>query len=386
MKRSFFQAAVALILLYGCTTWTLTKRLEKKLDGNYTRMMRAILNKYWRQHPTRHQLYGHLPPITKTIQVRQTRHAGHCWKSRDELIIDVLLWTPTHGRAKAGRPARTYIQQLCEDTGCCPEDLPEAMNDREKWRERVRDIHATSTIWWWWMVLYSHMQYHNDTIIKTQKDFFIKYILLNLFARVRKGCVEFYCERELETEQKLQYFDPHSYGRQRCVFLVLQGCSTGGPEAHSVGWWLSYCILSATSLGPFGLAWLSLPHLISNLTPTVTPTVWLLSWLSYIIVQRPLNLWNGMFDRHQAEISVMQFIGHSLPVHHLVPYNQPSSSAQFPLITAIGMCHFLPVYHFEWHFWPGRRSKYNNGTCTNFSDSEKQTGHFILAQRPNSFN
>ena len=38
---------------------------------------------------------------------------------------------PTYGRAKAGRPARTYIQQLCEDTGCSPEDLPEAMKDRE---------------------------------------------------------------------------------------------------------------------------------------------------------------------------------------------------------------------------------------------------------------
>ena len=98
MKRSFFKAAVALILLYGCTTWTLTKRLEKKLDGNYTRMLRAILNKSWGQHPTRHYLYGHLPPITKNIQVRRTR---------DELISDVLLWTPTHGRAKAGRPART---------------------------------------------------------------------------------------------------------------------------------------------------------------------------------------------------------------------------------------------------------------------------------------
>ena len=69
---------------------------------------------------------------------------------RDELIRDVLLWIPTHGRAKAGRPARTYIQQLCEDTGCCPEDLPRAMNDREEWRERVRDIRVTSTIWWWW--------------------------------------------------------------------------------------------------------------------------------------------------------------------------------------------------------------------------------------------
>ena len=123
---------------------------QSLLDGNYTRMLRAILNKSWRQHPTRHQLYGHLPPITKTIQVRRSRHAGHCWRSRDKLISDVLLWTPTYGRAKAGWPARTYIQQLCEDTGCSPEDLPEAMNDREKWWERVRDIRAASTTWWWW--------------------------------------------------------------------------------------------------------------------------------------------------------------------------------------------------------------------------------------------
>ena len=113
-------------------------------------MLRAILSKSWRQHPTRHQLYGHLPPITKTIQVRRTRHAGHCRRSRNELISDVLLWTPTHGRAKAGRPARTYIQQLCEDTGCCPDDLPEVMNDREKWRERARDVRAPSMTWWWW--------------------------------------------------------------------------------------------------------------------------------------------------------------------------------------------------------------------------------------------
>ena len=83
-----------------------------KLDGNYTRMLRAILNKSWRQHPTKHQLYGHLPPITKIIQVRRTRHAGHCWRSRDELISDVLLWIPTYGRAKAGRPARTYSRYV----------------------------------------------------------------------------------------------------------------------------------------------------------------------------------------------------------------------------------------------------------------------------------
>ena len=100
MKCSFFQAAVVSILLYGCTTWTLTKRLEKKLDGNYTRMLRAILNTFWRQHPTRHQLYGHLPPITKTIQVRRTRQAGLCWRSKDELISDVLQWTPHMAKQK----------------------------------------------------------------------------------------------------------------------------------------------------------------------------------------------------------------------------------------------------------------------------------------------
>ena len=143
MKRSFFQAAVVSILQNGCTTWTQTKRLGK-IDGNYTRILRAIFNKSWQEHPKKHQLYCHLPPITKTIQVRRTRHAGHCWGSKDELISDVFQWTHTYSQAKAGRPARTYIHQLCEDTGCSSEDLPEAMNNREKWRERVRDIRASS--------------------------------------------------------------------------------------------------------------------------------------------------------------------------------------------------------------------------------------------------
>ena len=113
-------------------------------------MLRAILNKSWRQHPTKHQLFGHQPPITKTLQVRRTRHAGHCWRGRDKLKSDVLRWTASHGRAKAGWPARPYILQLCEDTGCSPEDLPETMNDREECRGRVRDIRADGATRWWW--------------------------------------------------------------------------------------------------------------------------------------------------------------------------------------------------------------------------------------------
>ena len=94
MQHNFFQAAVVSILLYGCTTWMLTKCIEEKLDSNFTRMLWVILNKPWRQHPTKQQMYSHLPPITKTIKVRWTRHAGHSWRSRDELISDVLQCTP----------------------------------------------------------------------------------------------------------------------------------------------------------------------------------------------------------------------------------------------------------------------------------------------------
>ena len=107
-------------------------------NGIYTRMLRAILNKSWRQHPTRHQLYGHLPPITKTIQVRRTRDAGLCWKSSDE----VYSYGPPH---MAEKKQNSQVEQLHEDTGCSPVDLPEEMNDREKWRERVRDIRAGGT-------------------------------------------------------------------------------------------------------------------------------------------------------------------------------------------------------------------------------------------------
>ena len=141
---------VVSILLYGCTTWTLTTCMQKKLDGNYTRMLWAVLNKSWRQHLTKQQLYSRLSPIMKTIQIRQTRHAVHCWRSKDELISDVLLWTPSHGWAKVGWPARTYLQYLSADTGCSLEDLPGVIDDRDMGQERVREICASIVTWWWW--------------------------------------------------------------------------------------------------------------------------------------------------------------------------------------------------------------------------------------------
>ena len=151
------------------------------------------------------------------------------------------------------------------------------------------------------------------------------------------------------------------------------------PWAHSAGWWLSLLHLISNFSGPqtpsgfprapsagCGFTY----HSSSNSNSAATGT-WLLSWLSYIIGQRPLdrplNLWNGMIDCHPAEITVMQFTGHSLPVHQSmsVPWEFFTSShfisqflpTRFPLITAIRMCHFLLVHHLGVAFLAGSKGQ-----------------------------
>ena len=124
IKRDFFRALAVSILLYRCTTTMLTKHRDKKLDQNYTRMLHAFLNKSWKQYPTKQQLYGQLPPILQTISSKTKRHQGHCWRSKDELISDFLIWTLAHGCAIVGRPAKTDLHQLYVDTGCNLEALP----------------------------------------------------------------------------------------------------------------------------------------------------------------------------------------------------------------------------------------------------------------------
>ena len=157
LKRIFFQAAVVSILAGWMHTWTLIECMKKKLDRNYTRMLRVILKKSWGQHPIKQQLYGYLPPVTKSIQVRRARHVRHYWWSNNEHKRDVFLWTPS--------PARTYIQQLCADTICSREDRPKAMDDRDVWQERVSVIRADSETWswWWWWHFLKNLSVFNSS-------------------------------------------------------------------------------------------------------------------------------------------------------------------------------------------------------------------------------
>ena len=68
LKKNFFRATVESILVYGSITWTLTSSIEKKIDGAYTRMLRAALNKRWQDHTSNNELYVNIPKITITIK------------------------------------------------------------------------------------------------------------------------------------------------------------------------------------------------------------------------------------------------------------------------------------------------------------------------------
>ena len=84
------------------------------------------------------QSYSHLHPISKTIQVRRTRHTGHCGKRKDKPVCYILQWTPTHACANVDWSPRTYLHQFWADTGFSLEDLPVAMDDSDGWREKFR--------------------------------------------------------------------------------------------------------------------------------------------------------------------------------------------------------------------------------------------------------
>ena len=64
-KIQLFSATVVSVLLYGCETWTLNKKMNKSLDGCYTRMLRKVLNVSWTQHIPNTTLYGDIPLLSR---------------------------------------------------------------------------------------------------------------------------------------------------------------------------------------------------------------------------------------------------------------------------------------------------------------------------------
>ena len=122
-------------------------KLERKLDGTYTRMLRVVFNISWKLHLTNKKLYGNIPTTSKTIRERRTRFARHCFRSVNEIISGVIMWMPAHGFTKRGRPKRNYIKKLTGDTGLTVEEAKKAMKDRNIWKNIVEYARETIPIW-----------------------------------------------------------------------------------------------------------------------------------------------------------------------------------------------------------------------------------------------
>jgi len=137
-KINLFRATVQYVLLYGCETWTLNKKLNKSLDGCYTRLLRKAQNVSWKQHLTNKALYNGLPNISNVIRKRRLKFAGHSYRQHEDPVSELVLWQPKHGKRNKGAPVKNFIDILKEDTGLKNEqEIAACMEDRDVWKKIV---------------------------------------------------------------------------------------------------------------------------------------------------------------------------------------------------------------------------------------------------------
>ena len=147
-KINLFRATVESVLLYGCETWTLNKKMNKSLDGCCTRMLRKVQDISWKQHLTNIELYNGLPKISDVIRGRRLKFAGHSYRQYGDPVSELVLWQPKHGTRKRGCPAKTFTDILKEDTGLDNEhELATCMKDRSVWKKIVSRCSAKNVDW-----------------------------------------------------------------------------------------------------------------------------------------------------------------------------------------------------------------------------------------------
>ena len=142
LKVKIFRATIEPILLYGSETWTLSRKLERRLDGTYTRLLRRAQNLSWKSHSSISQIYGKLPRVSSLVKYRRVQFAGHCLRADAEIISSLLLWRPSYGKSRGRKLA--FPDVITRDTGLSTEDLRTAMRDRDVWCGFVQSMVATA--------------------------------------------------------------------------------------------------------------------------------------------------------------------------------------------------------------------------------------------------
>ena len=67
--------------------------------------------------------------------MQRLRFVGHCWRSTYELVIDLILWQPHHGKRKCGRPAKQTSINKDYTNLTIIDDMKTAMEDIEGWKK-----------------------------------------------------------------------------------------------------------------------------------------------------------------------------------------------------------------------------------------------------------
>ena len=118
------------------------KALQDRLDGTYTRLLMRVQNISWREHKTKAEIYGDIPPISSIVASRRTRFAGHCFRAKDQIISDVIsLRLPCPNR---GRRPLNYIDCIARDIGHDIADMQTLMLDRDIWKSIVYSLSDAS--------------------------------------------------------------------------------------------------------------------------------------------------------------------------------------------------------------------------------------------------
>ena len=107
--------------MYGAETWTMNARMQKRLDGCYTNLLRKAQNMSWKNHHTLEEIYGSVPKISGQLAERRARFAGHCFRAKDEMISDLILWNPSSSRKL------TFPDVISRDTGIRVNELSTAI-------------------------------------------------------------------------------------------------------------------------------------------------------------------------------------------------------------------------------------------------------------------
>ena len=146
-KMRRFRVTVDSVLFYGSETWTVTTKLEKSVNGCYTRMLRTALNVQWQQHMNNQELYGSLPRVSEKIRVRRLRLAGHCARHNEEIASKALHGEPQHGHPNRGRRRTTYIDTIKADTILDnTKEIRDAMLDQVVWKDFIRTARDDSRL------------------------------------------------------------------------------------------------------------------------------------------------------------------------------------------------------------------------------------------------